>query len=110
MQVMMPRTHDVDYHVDHWHGSLFMVKRTHDTPNSELVIAPLADPTQQHVLLEHRRDVKLEDVAVSERHLAVLERSAKVGLQECRVHKLPASKAASDVRAALPAPLITARR
>jgi protease II len=90
--VVLPREHDVDYGVDHWHGALFMTKRTSNTPNSELFIVPISDPSQQRLLLEHRHGFKIEDIALSGNFVAVLERSASTGLQECRVFALPNDK------------------
>lgn len=90
--VILPREHDVDYSVDHWHGSLLMAKRTANTHNSELFIVPLSDPSQQRLLLEHRHEFKIEDFAVFENFVAVIERSSSSGLQECRVFALPESK------------------
>jgi protease II len=97
-QMLLNRTPDVDYDVDHWHGALFMTRRTSDTPNSEVAIAPLNDPGAARTLLPHRPDVKIEDTCVKEGYLAVVERSAEKGLQECVVYKLPASRDPEEAR------------
>jgi protease II len=94
--VLLARTADVDYSVEHWHGYLFVVKRTAATPNSELLLAPLDAPEQQTVLRAHQPNVKLEDVEVFERHLATMERAN--GLSECHVFALPHHTEASAVR------------
>eukprot|EP00892_Ulva_mutabilis_P011782 jgi/Ulvmu1/8977/UM005_0068.1 len=86
-QVALPRSADVDYGVEHWHDHVFMTMRTTDTPNSRLLIAPLSDLTQQRELRPHRDDTQLEDVSVSEKHIALLERVN--GLSECHVFTLP---------------------
>jgi protease II len=75
-----------------------MCKRTRDTPNSEIYVAPLADPSDQRLLLAHRPDVKIEETSLSDGFYAILERSAKSGLQEIRVFKLPESKDQAEVR------------
>ena len=100
VQVLLPRTTDVDYEVSHWNGHLFMVKRTASTPNSELLITTLENPTEQRSLRAHRDDVKIEDVHVFSGHIALLERVN--GLSECHVFKLPDVASASNVRALLP--------
>ena len=97
-QVVLEREADVDYDLDHWNGSLFMTRRTKDTPNSEVLIAPLEAPGEARLLLEHRPDVKIEDTALSNDFFAVMERSAEKGLQECCVYELPSSREADAVR------------
>lgn len=96
--MLLQRTPDIDNSVDHWHGSLFIVRRTKDTPNSQILIAPLASPEDTRPLIEHREDVKIEDTCLADAHFAVIERSAQKGLQECRVFQLPESHDAADVR------------
>lgn len=100
VQVLLPRATDVDYNVSHWHGHLFMVKRTSSTPNSELFITTLENPSKQHSLRAHRDDVKIEDVYVFNAHIALLERVN--GLSQCHVFKLPDAASANNVRAFLP--------
>mmetsp|Transcript_13314 Transcript_13314/g.42212 ORF Transcript_13314/g.42212 Transcript_13314/m.42212 type:complete len:416 (-) Transcript_13314:137-1384(-) len=68
------------------------MRRDSVSPNSELLVAPLKDPSQRRILLPHRRDVKLEDVVCSEGHLAVFERAG--GLQRATIHELPAGGSA----------------
>lgn len=87
LQVLLPRATNVDYSVVHWHGHLFMVKRTATTPNSELFITSLEAPSEQHSLRAHRDDIKIEDVHVFNKHIALLERAN--GLSECHVFELP---------------------
>ena len=95
MQVVLPRVADVDYSVEHWHGHLFMVKRTSTTPNSEVYMCPLQDPTQQQLLRPHRDEVKIEELHVFKRHIALLER--KNGLSECHVFTLPDPNSNTEV-------------
>jgi protease II len=103
VQVLLPRTDDVEYSVVHWHGHLFMVKRTASTPNSELLMTSLDDPSQQRSLRPHREDVKIEDVLVFNTHIAVLERVN--GLSECHVFELSDPSSAANVRPFPPARL-----
>jgi protease II len=95
-QILLPRMHDVEYSVQHWHGHLFMVKRTTDTPNSEVLMTSLEDPSQQRSLRPHREDVKIEDMLVFDKHIAVLERVN--GLSECHVFELSDPSSAANVR------------
>lgn len=96
LQVALRRSPDVDYSIEHWHGHALMTMRTTDTPNSRLVIAPLDDLSQQKELRPHRAEVQLEDVSVSQRHIALLERVN--GLSECHVFSLPEPDQAAFVR------------
>lgn len=98
LQIALPRRVDVDYSMEHWHGHVFLTMRTTDTPNSRLLIAPLDDLSRQRELRPHRADTQLEDVSVSARHVALLERAN--GLSECHVFSLPSSAEASTVRSA----------
>ena len=97
VQALFKRTPDIDIDVDHWHGALFMTRRTKDTPNSEVLIAPLSDPASPRMLLEHREHVKIEDSCVTDGYFAIVERSAEKGLQECHVYTLPSSHKYEEV-------------
>ncbi|KAK9847217.1 hypothetical protein WJX84_005200 [Apatococcus fuscideae] len=88
---ILPRQTDVDYDVSHRQDHIFITIRDEERPNSELLVAPLSDPTQTKVLLPHREDVKLETIAVSEKYLTVFERIK--GLQVATIFKLPTGKA-----------------
>lgn len=94
--MVLPRVTDVDYSVEHWHGHLFMVKRTSTTPNSEVYICPLEDPSKQRLLRAHTEEVKIEDVHVFKKHIALLERTN--GLSECHVFTLPEPDSSTEVR------------
>jgi protease II len=93
--VLAPRQADVDYNAERWHDSWLFSRRTSATPNAELFVAPLSDFGARRLLLPHADDVKLEDFAVFDGHLALVLR--RQGLQECRVHALPSSKASDEV-------------
>ena len=94
-QVILPRETDVECDVEHWHGSWVIVKRTAATPNSEVIVCPVANPAAQRVLLVHDEAVKIEDIAVSERFAAVFVRTG--GLQEAQVYALPADKRGESI-------------
>lgn len=97
IQVLLERAPNVDYDIDHWQGSIFMCKRTSATPNSEIFIASLCDPSKQRLLLAHRPDAKIEETSLSDGFYVILERSAQLGLQEIRIFALPESKDQAEV-------------
>lgn len=63
-------------------------------PNSELLVAPVADPAAQRVLLRHRPGVQIEGAALGARHLIVHERAN--ASTRVVVHALPADGAAPE--------------
>lgn len=98
-KVILPRVQDVEYSVSHHPGSkktggkggpggwLLITHRDPALPNSELRVAPLADPASHTVLLPHRADVKLEGASVGAAWLVINERSR--AQQAVVVHRLP---------------------
>lgn len=54
-QVVLPRVNDVEYDVDHRRDHFFITLRDEKRPNSELFVAPVADPTNTTVRLMHPR-------------------------------------------------------
>lgn len=93
-QVVLPRVQDVEYSVVDRGEYFYITLRDQARPNSELSAAPIANPSQQKVLIPHSRDVKLEGVTVGERYMVVFERSG--GLERARVHVLPDSLGAPE--------------
>ncbi|CAL5221645.1 g3872 [Coccomyxa viridis] len=87
-KVVLPRQTDVEYEVAHRGDHLFILLRDPERPNSELLVAPIADPTKTTVLLKHSKDVKLDDLEVSKDFLTIFYRSN--GLQAATVYKLEA--------------------
>lgn len=94
--LVLPRVQGVEYDVeDRGEGAgrhLFITLRDAARPNSELLVAPAADPAAARPLLPHRADVKLEHVSVSRDFLVAFER--REGLQQAVVHALPGGEAA----------------
>ncbi|KAK9861055.1 hypothetical protein WJX84_010598, partial [Apatococcus fuscideae] len=62
LKVIMPRKKNVSYGVHHRQNHIFIAIRDEQRFNSELLVAPLSDPTQTQVLLDHKMDVKLDSV------------------------------------------------
>lgn len=48
-KVVLPRQTDVEYEVAHRGDHLFILLRDPERPNSELLVAPIADPTKTTV-------------------------------------------------------------
>lgn len=90
-QVVLPRVNDVEYSVDDRGDQLFITLRDASRPNSELLVAPISDPSSLTPLIPHREDVKLEGVVLSRDFLITFEREE--GLQQAVVHKLPSDGA-----------------
>lgn len=86
--LVLPRTEDVEYSVDDRGDQFFITVRDADRPNSEVLVAPVGDPTAAAVLIPHRDDVKLEHIDVGLDYLVAFER--REGLQQAVVHALPA--------------------
>jgi hypothetical protein len=53
-RVLYPRQQDVEYSASHRGDHLFITQRDKDHPNSQLFVAPLADPSKRTLLLAHR--------------------------------------------------------
>eukprot|EP00887_Chlorella_sp_A99_P007435 scaffold2.g7435.t1 len=84
--VVRPRESEVEYSAAHRGDHLFLTLRDTARPNSELLVAPLSDPSATTTLLPHRDDVKLEHVEVCKDFLVTFERIN--GLQQAIVYKL----------------------
>ncbi|CAL8468613.1 g8153 [Coccomyxa elongata] len=84
--VVLPRKSDVEYDMSHRGDHLFILLRDAERQNSELLVAPVADPTNTKVLLPHRKDVKLESVLACHNFLVVFHRTN--GLQGATVYPL----------------------
>lgn len=52
-RVVLPRVNDVEYDVDHRRDHFFITLRDEKRPNSELLVAPVADPTNTTVCHMH---------------------------------------------------------
>ncbi|KAL6778529.1 hypothetical protein ACKKBF_B15125 [Auxenochlorella protothecoides x Auxenochlorella symbiontica] len=86
-RAVLPRAHETEYSVTTRGGALFVTLRDAARPNSEVLVAPLADPAALAVLVPHRDDVKLEGISLSAGHLVSFER--REGLQQAVVYRLP---------------------
>ncbi|WIA37001.1 hypothetical protein OEZ86_008238 [Tetradesmus obliquus] len=96
--VPAPRVHGVQQQVvGHWQSWLFLLVVSPDTPNGELLVAPVEASQQHTVLLPHRREVELEDVRIYAHHLVLAER--QLGHTTITVYCLPANSSAAALAA-----------
>ncbi len=83
-RVVLPREPDHEYAVEHGAGR-FLIRTNQGGRNFRLVAAPVATPQPEHwkEIVPHRPEVMLEDVAVFDGHIVVMERQG--GLPRLRV-------------------------
>ena len=99
-RVVEPRLHGHEYHVEHHEGPggsrLFVLTNADGAENFALMVTPVATPERAHweTVLEHRSDVRLDDVDAFDRHLVVSERAD--GLERLRVLTLDGDGAVAD--------------
>jgi len=75
---ILPRRELVEYSVDHvvvGGEDRFLILHNDGAENFTLVEAPVSDPTSFRTLIEHREDVRLDDVDTFEHHIVVSYRS-----------------------------------
>jgi oligopeptidase B len=110
LRVVEPRVQGVEYHVEHHasatHGDrLYVLTNADGAENFKLMVAPVTSPGRAawEEVVEHRHDVRLEDVDAFAGHLVVSERAE--GLERLVVHRL----ADGDVHTvAMPEPVYSA--
>ncbi|CAA6655717.1 unnamed protein product [Spirodela intermedia] len=83
---LTPRINGTDTSVSHRGNHFFVLRRTEELYNSELLVCPLDDPSKTTVLLPHRESVKIQDIKLFEEHLVVYEREN--GLPKAIVYRL----------------------
>ncbi|KAG2423507.1 hypothetical protein HXX76_015255 [Chlamydomonas incerta] len=86
-RLVLPRVQDTEYSVTDRGDWFFITLRDKARPNSELLLAPIADPAKAEVLIPHSREVKLDGVSVGADYLVACTRRG--GLERAAVHKLP---------------------
>ncbi|XP_047330026.1 protease 2 [Impatiens glandulifera] len=77
----------IDTSVSHRGDHFFILRRSDECFNSELLICPLDNVSATKVLLPHRDSVKIQDVQLFVNHLVLYEREN--GLQKITVYDLP---------------------
>jgi oligopeptidase B len=93
-QIVLPRKENVEYSVDDRGDQLFITIRDTERPNSEVLVAPISDPSAATVVLPHRPDVKLGHIEVANEFLVAFEREN--GLQQAVVYTLPMKNDGKD--------------
>ncbi len=101
--IVLPRKENVEYSVDDRGEQLFITIRDTERPNSEVLVAPISDPTAAKVIVPHRPDVKLGHIELSNEFLVAFERER--GLQQAVVYSLPMTNDGKD-----PAPVVVAEK
>jgi oligopeptidase B len=86
-QVIQPRSHGVEYMVEH-HSDFFYITTNEDAINFKLIKAPITAPTKDNwqTVIPHRETVMISEVSAFVDHLVVYERQA--GLPVVRVCEL----------------------
>eukprot|EP00850_Spirogloea_muscicola_P003951 SM000016S01939 [mRNA] locus=s16:762582:774087:- [translate_table: standard] len=82
-----PRVQDVEASVTHRGDHFFIIRRTEENYNSELLVCPVSNFGELSVLLPHRPSVKLEGIQAFRDHLVLFVREN--GLQGITVYELP---------------------
>jgi len=87
-RMVEPRRQKVEYSVEHWNGSFFIVTND-DAVNFKVVQAPADDPSSANwkTVIPHRDEVKIDGVEVFREHMAVELREN--GLRGLRIIELP---------------------
>ncbi|CAM6106101.1 unnamed protein product [Calypogeia fissa] len=81
------RVDGVDFTAAHRGDDFFIIKRSAEFYNSELLVAPVDNPSATITLLPHRPSVKLQSFRTCADHLILEEREN--GLVTLTIHKLP---------------------
>ncbi|KAG5521351.1 hypothetical protein RHGRI_033792 [Rhododendron griersonianum] len=84
---LTPRLDGIDTSVSHRGNHFFILRRSDECFNSELLACPLDNISATTVLLPHRESVKIQDVQLFTDHLVVYER--EMGLPRITVFDLP---------------------
>eukprot|EP00850_Spirogloea_muscicola_P022742 SM000309S11877 [mRNA] locus=s309:95302:110274:- [translate_table: standard] len=82
-----PKVQDVEASVTHRGDHFFIIRRTEENYNSELLVCPVSNFGELSVLLPHRPSVKLEGIQAFRDHLVLFVREN--GLQGITVYELP---------------------
>ncbi|GAQ79408.1 Prolyl oligopeptidase family protein [Klebsormidium nitens] len=91
LQMLTPRVQNVEVNVTHSGGHFLITRRSEELFNSELLVAPVTDPTASRTLLPHDPSARLDDVEPFERHIAIFARDCQSGLTTITVYDLPES-------------------
>ncbi|XP_030951878.1 uncharacterized protein LOC115975293 isoform X1 [Quercus lobata] len=86
LEVLTPREDGIDTYVSHRGNHFFIVRRTDEYFNSE-VVACLLDKTAETIVLPHRERIKIQDIELFKDHLVVYERVN--GLPIVTIYGLP---------------------
>ncbi|KAA8541449.1 hypothetical protein F0562_025412 [Nyssa sinensis] len=85
---LTPRLEGIDTSVNHRGNHFFIMRRSDEFYNSELLACPVDNISATTVLLPHRDSVKIQDIQLFIDHLVVYEREE--GLPRVTIYSLPA--------------------
>ena len=81
-KIILPRVQEVEYDVTH-HGDSFYIRTSDHAKTFRVLVAPVANPSQQREVLPYRSQVTVEEIWAFDKHLAVVEREK--GLERIRI-------------------------
>src|SRR5690606_17168229 len=87
-RLIEPRTPKMRYHVNHHSGTFYIVTNADGATNFKVMTAPAATPGRENwqTLIDHRPDIKIDDIDLFRSHLVVYQREQ--GLKRIRVTHL----------------------
>uniref|UniRef100_A0A7N0UH58 Peptidase S9A N-terminal domain-containing protein n=1 Tax=Kalanchoe fedtschenkoi TaxID=63787 RepID=A0A7N0UH58_KALFE len=87
LKILTPRLYGIDTSVSHRGNHFFIIRRSSECWNSEVLACPLDDITATTVLIPHKESVKIQEIQLFSNHLVVLEREN--GLPKIVSYSLP---------------------
>ncbi|KAA0034088.1 hypothetical protein IC582_023404 [Cucumis melo] len=85
--VLTPRVDGIDTYPSHRGNHFFILRRSEEIFNSEVVACPLDNISATTVILPHRESVKIQDIQLFLNHIVIFERED--GLPKVVVYSLP---------------------
>ncbi|CAN0857866.1 Protease 2 [Linum grandiflorum] len=86
-KVLTPRVTGIDTSVSHRGNHFFLLRRSDEMFNSELLACPVDDISSTTVLIPHRESIKIQEIQLFADHLVAYEREN--GLPKITVYQLP---------------------
>lgn len=87
LKILTPRIDGIDSSVSHRGNHFFIIRRSSECWNSEVLACPLNDKSATTVLIPHKESVKIQEIQLFNSHLVVLEREN--GVQKIVLYCLP---------------------
>ncbi|CAM8932749.1 unnamed protein product [Rhodiola kirilowii] len=87
LKILTPRIYGIDTSVSHRGNHFFIIRRSSECWNSEILACPVDDISATTVLIPHKESVKIQEIQLFSDNLVVLEREN--GLQKIVSYRLP---------------------